>query len=336
MTKLAATTLVYMATAIAASCASRPGKFVGPTSPDNGLNAACVTIDATEDDEALAFVRNLALKPKPMTHRSTKETGANLERCTAGSRMPASPVTIVGHGTAGAIITGGGASLDDDEKWVGWPSESQAIWHNELAGLGAKNAGGIITLLSCDTALGQGKDLMADIVKQFGRPVRARNGMVFTSEDGVSFERGSRWVYEPPDSEPRGSRNLRDDRTVIPSERPLRASGKTAFANLRFDPGTISRIEVRRAVGHGFGPWRAVPAAAVARLVTLIEFDNVVRQGVPLAVRTGQIRFTHNSALEIGPHEFDIWNDRLLQDASDSRSYYYTSVGFSDLLLSFE
>src|SRR5437773_2693421 len=103
-----------------------PAVSANPFCNENVLGTQCIAIDATPDGDALDCIRrNL---PNAPAHTSTKLAIDHLRDCTNSSATEHLPVTIVGHGMIGTIITGGGKRLPNDDVFMSADAPNQLHW----------------------------------------------------------------------------------------------------------------------------------------------------------------------------------------------------------------
>jgi hypothetical protein len=310
-------------TALGLSCSIKPSP-PKPTVVTFGTTsmATCMTIDATKE-KALNCMRKLY--PNQPAHLTTVEAAKNLEECTDTEETASIPLTIIGHGISGYLITGGGRGFGDPDKYVGYPDAADQYWQPPFKDLGTSSGrDGLITLLSCHTgARDGGAELLFKIAKHLDRPVRARTGFTYCKDSGLSFEPASEWQEVDPNA-------TQPPAAINPPKRPSRTpSGAVKLSGGPvLDIGQITSLEIKNRLLEE-SPWKKVFRDTVFQLVQHVEFDQPDFPGEPLAVETARVRITFEA---FGTREFIVYNDSLLQDTVELGAVYYTQPQFMETL----
>lgn len=131
-----------------------------------------------------------------MRHGNTAEAVTNLEN---RLNAKAGPLNISGHGMPGMIETGSGQSGWDLTKQIsGW---NTYLWEPLLARLKGRQFP-VFSIYSCSTGADDaGADLLWEMSKILGTPVRARTGLT-SCNGGITFQAGSTWQTATPTVRP--------------------------------------------------------------------------------------------------------------------------------------
>ena len=147
---------------------------------DNGAN------------ECMAGAFHLAMR-----HGSTRQAIDNFK---SRHNSKPGPLNICGHGSPGSFETGSGQSGWDWDKQINTWNPSN--WKPILEELKGKNFP-IMTIYSCSTGAGEdGADLLWEMAKSLGRPVRARIGLSYCGGNRMSYQPGSTWQTAHPNARP--------------------------------------------------------------------------------------------------------------------------------------
>jgi len=132
-----------------------------------------------------------------MRHGTTRKAVDNLK-----SRLAGKPATIniCGHGSPGMFETGAGQNGWHWDKIVSdWYIDP---WKTIFSELNGKNFP-ILNIYSCSTGAGNsGADLLWEMAKTIGKPVRARTGLTYCGGNRITFQPGSTWQTAHPSARP--------------------------------------------------------------------------------------------------------------------------------------
>jgi hypothetical protein len=282
------------------------------------LGSTCITIDSTKDGDALDCIRTA--HPNAPMHASTKAAIDNLRDCTNTNATHSLPVTVVGHGMIGTVITGGGRYTANDDVFMSSDPLNLPHWETVVKGeLSSTETprDGMVSLLSCDTAAEQkGLTFLVKLSTDLQRPVRGRTGLAFC--DGT-FEASTCWlVVDPKATTPK---------VVHLPKRPKPSGNHPFTGGIPVPPGASISLSVRSDLDSESRWIKIDDPASRENLLELIDSTSGEHR-IPLAVQTGEMK------LDIGGSTLDllVLNDRLVQ-VKDTHNYFYAYDGF-DLLFS--
>lgn len=285
----------------------------------------CVTISnapAQCDNGALACMRQGW--PDPAANGNTDQAVANIVACRA-AHPERQRLVIDGHGTDGLIETGLG------QGQCGWDQTkfiylyNQVVWEpffQRLTGISYL----FLTLLACDTGAEEdGANLLYKIATLTNKPVRARTGLVSCGNGVISFQPGSTWQIANPGVVP----------PVIHKPAQMFMLEKGAPIRMKMPEGEIALDERAVTLVEVTGPGKASTPMKLDRaegfaLLSQVEFAHPqIVKGELLAMLTAiiRVRFTYKDQEQT--REFNVYNDRVLQDRSARSQYYLASPSFS-------
>ena len=280
------------------------------------LGSTCITIDSTVDGDALDCIRTA--HPNAPMHASTKEAVDHLRDCTNTDATRSLPVTIVGHGLVGKVITGGGRFTSNDDVFMSSDRLNLPHWEplvkSELSST-QTNRDGLVSLLSCDTgAESKGLQFLITLASDLQRPVRGRTGLAFC--DGT-FEANTCWLTVDPKASPPSVVHL--------PKRPKKSGGHPFTGGIPIPPGATLSLSVRSDLDSK-SRWIDIrDPASTESLLELID-STPGEHRIPLAVQTGEMKLTVGGTTL----HLVILNDRLVQ-IGDTRNYFYAYDGFDVL-----
>lgn len=305
-----------------------------PTKVCNKNVPNCVTIDHTQNDEALqnarkAFPQTCSKFPQNCQHRTTKEAVTNLLACLNGTPGTKS-VMIVGHGRSGIIITGTGKFDPDPAARITWDVRPA------LGGLGGGRIKELI-FCSCDTGLPPyGTILLHATANIVGARVWGFTGFIFIDAQGnITCEPGNEWKYADPGT----------DALMLEVTIPVVFLGKAIMDIKLNDEGTyrvVQSSEVRSVsyyepgLAEGSEPTFTLQREDAERVLRLINFSETFETaGAPLAIVTGELELKAGEDEKMEERRFVIYNDRLLQDKTSPTTFYRASPALADFLLTY-
>lgn len=303
---------------------SKKGISTISSGPDNGFNncAADKFQNSSRHDTTKKAIDNLVNKVSLI---STKLEELEAEEL-AGKGLP----WICGHGDEGFMTTGSAQDAPQTfDNTVGTYNEYK--WGPEFERLKGKNYA-ILTLLTCDTGAGQeGADLLFSMAQRTGKPVRARTGLTYCGSGGITYQDGSTWQVATPESKPEPINLPFTFRSM--SENLLLFQGDK-FETVQFDD--IANIQFTRAykllrdevIPTSF----ELPREEAQAILGLIDFSNPFNPGgIPAALISGKLSISI-AGKENDTREFNIYNDRLVQDLRYCDVFYNVAPGFRGIL----
>lgn len=303
---------------------------------DSGLRRpfGCTTIDNDENDLKGLVCARAALRSAGR-HSSTAEAVSRLLDC-AGRCKEKRPANLFGHGIRGRIGTGSGKSRHNDpQKYIGL--DNTKTWEPLIAQL--KGHFDSLILWACDVGAGtEGADLLFRLATVLDAPVEAPTNILRCEARArfSIFDDGSWQTAWPNQPKPRGI-NVRtstgrsvseiegfdfDDTSDESYTIPFEVEGR-AFRVLTADIESVECYD-----GTKEAPIKVLDDSQIARLPSLIDFSSWVRPGGPiLAIHTGTLILRYKFHGKEHTAQFDLYNDRLLHDATTPGHYgYYHTV----------
>ena len=289
-------------------------------------SSRCLTIDSTDDDDALLNARVAFYGPSGIgpLHDSTSSAVNNLLSCLPPAGSP-ERVMMVGHGAPGRIMTGSGAFADDRDKRIEVPNFSR--WKTSVGRLKTRITE--LTFCSCDTgAEVQGAKLLVKVANHLQATVSGFTGQIFIDATGsITCEQNGRWQHAYPGIE------------LPPVSAPIHPSGDNVDLNLKYDKEyktvKISNVKAVSFVEPGEKGERvfSLEGEAAQNLVRTINFAEPTEiDGAPLALITGTLQIEFMIDEQPDKRTFVIYNDRLLYDKSTPNTYYYASPELAKVL----
>lgn len=288
---------------------------------DNGYSGCCkskfagATSHSTTSTAITNLINSFSSQSSVAVHAAAKKQG-----------LP----WIIGHGASGYLTTGCGQGASSDENRVATWNEGS--WGNLFALLQKVNYP-ILTILSCDTGAGEdGADLLFAIAKATKRQVRARTGLTFCGSGGITYEQGSTWQIATPDRRPNP---ISEPSFISMLEVPMdmKLSNDEGFEDVPLS--AVSQVTVTRI--NRFRDERSTNAhvtldeSDLTVLLQLVDFSNPFRPGMPAAILTSRIDVVFKNE-RYGRRQFNVYNDRLLQDVENPSVFYSVAPGFSQML----
>ncbi|MBB1287374.1 hypothetical protein HRH25_23560 [Flavisolibacter sp. BT320] len=287
-----------------------------------GALPGCTTIDADNNDNGFLPCAR-AQNPGAGTHGSTAQAIANLITCMGGGT---GRPNIIGHGNEGLIVTGTGDETTDPDKYI--YIANQSYWEPYVRQLRGRVSG--LSLWACHPGTGAtGADFLYNLARVINAPVAGPTGFVYCGggPSDLYLEPGSVW------------------QVATPTQRPNPINAPTPFfrdlvmnLNLNFDQQyesipveKILNIEYIRGKTRDVAPLFSLAGNSAKDLVNLIQFDTPFNPGgIPAAVITGKlvVTFEHNNKQE--QREFNVYNNRLIQDTTHTNTFYSCLEGFKD------
>lgn len=289
-------------------------------------SSRCLTIDCTDDDDALLNARVAFYGPSGIgpLHDTTSKAVRNLLACVS---LGASPdrVMMVGHGAPGLIITGTGPAATDSDRMIG--NTNFTRWKTPVGRLKTRITE--LTFCSCDTGAGvKGAKLLMKVANHIQATVSGFTGQIFIDATGtITCEQNGRWQHAHPGIE------------LPPVSAPIYQSGDNVDLKLKYDEEyktvKISNVKAVSFSEPGEKGKRvfSLEGEAARKLVGTINFAEPTEiDGAPLAVITGilQIEFTIDEQPD--KRTFIVYNDRLLFDQSTPSTFYYASPALAETL----
>lgn len=269
------------------------------------------------------------------SHFTTAEAIGNLVRSFSQTAVVQAAVKqglpwIIGHGNDGLLTTGCGQGAGDDTNLVGtW---NEASWGPSF-GLLQKVNYPVLTILSCSTGAGEdGADLLFAMAKRTGKQVRARTGLTFCGSNGITYEQGSTWQVATPTQRPSPIAHPSFVQLLeLPMDMKLMAA--EGFEDISFNK--VAQVKVTRM--NRFLQKNASNAQIqlddqdVNMLLQLVDFARPFQPGMPAAIVTAKIDVVFKDE-QYATRQFNVYNDRLLQDVDNPSIFYNVAPGFSQLL----
>lgn len=289
--------------------------------PQVGVSTAgsnCVSIDQTTNDNGFLNCARLG-EPGASNHGSTAQAIANLLACLGA---PTGTANLIGHGDDGIIVTGTGQNANDPDKYI---SLGNAIhWRSYVRQLRGHVYS--FSLWACHPGTGDaGADFLYSIAQTVNCQVGGPTGFLYCDNGRLWLEPNSVWQVATPTYRP----------PAIPAPTPhfmsylemeFAMEGKTNLVKLE------SVTEVIYTPTFGRSRVATTLAGNDARdLLSLVRFDAPFQPGGnPAALVTGilTVKFGEQT------REFDIFNNRLLQDRSNPTLFYQATASFGVVLSS--
>jgi hypothetical protein len=289
--------------------------------PGSGADAHCFVVDDTSE-KALDCLRKIRNDALPAT--STKIADMAFVGCV---RSAAEPITIGAHGSPGYVMTGDGKAPANPKRYIGFAAMDQTIWKADLKDtpVTASQTNGMLTLLACHTGADtEGATLLHELAQHLQRPVRGRTDFIYCKGNTLTYEGGENdWQTALPGEAQAPAAKPIFTRAIHTPSRRIVISGET------YDVSQLLAVQVKSVSGHKISAWVSLETDVLPAVPGLAEFDQPRSLGTPLAVETARIRLLIDT---LGPREFIVWNDRLLQDAVDTDNVYYGSPALPALL----
>jgi len=301
-------------------------KFAGASKPasfpsGSGADAPCFVVDDTSE-KALDCLRKIRKDALPAT--STKTADAAFVGCV---KSATEPITIGAHGRPGYVMTGDGKAPANPTRYVGHAAMDQRIWKADLKDtpLAASQTNGMLTLLACHTGADtEGATLLHELAQHLQRPVRARTDFVYCVGNALTYEGDETdWQTAVP-----GEAQAPEAKPVF-TRPPHTPSRRIVISGETYDVSQLLDVQMKGVSGHKITGWVSLDKDVLPAVPALAEFDQPQARGTPLAVETARIRLLIDT---LGPREFIVWNDRLLQDAVDTDNVYYGTPALPALL----
>jgi hypothetical protein len=305
-----------------------------------GVTKGCVTIDDAANDNGFLPCCRQAY-PGHSNNSNTDQAVNSLLNClssglrgsedafTANKGLP----VMVGHGNEGFFATGAGQSGQTSDQYLAtWNMSS---WEPHMRRLHDRPQP-ILSLLTCHVGAGEdGADLLFEIAKVIGYPVRGRTGFTYCGNAQITFEAGSTWQTATPQARP----------TPIPAPSPhlqetvMPMTLFDAYGTRReVDLDAVESVEVQRPLTTALGaesPSVTLTGSTARDLLRLINFAEAFRPGgAPGAMVSSVLRinFSQRGAQQIWGRDFAVYNNRLLQDVSVPEVFYPVSPGIRTAL----
>lgn len=260
---------------------------------------------------------------RSMRHGSTRQAVDNFK-----SRLNSKPgaLNIGGHGSAGSLETGSGQSGWDWEKQINtW---NTYMWKPILEELKGKDFP-IMTIYSCSTGAGEdGADLLWEMAKALGRPVRARTGLAYCGGNRMSYQPGSTWQTAHPNVRP----------TPIP-ETPHKIINMKApniyliDSNLNIHTANVGIINTVSIATYGVIKFNLSINTEDARKLAAIIFNNTIQvlPGSVLGYITMELDFVIDAEGKSKSIKVEIYNDSVAL-IKDSDIMYNLPNGFRQII----
>ncbi|MBD1843930.1 hypothetical protein H6F89_11070 [Cyanobacteria bacterium FACHB-63] len=299
-----------------------------------GSAVASVTADAGADNGYSGCCKSKF--PGATSHPTTSTAITNLINSFTQSSVAVNAAAtkqglpwIIGHGASGYLTTGCGQGASSDENRVAtW---NEGTWGNLFALLQKVNYP-ILTILSCDTGAGEdGADLLFAIAKRTKRQVRARTGLTFCG-GAITYEQGSTWQIATPDHRPNP---ISEPSFISQLEVPMDMKLTTDEGFEDVPISAVSEVTVTRI--NRFLDERSTRAHVtldendLTVLLQLVDFSNPFQPGMPAAILTSKIDVVFKDERYVR-RQFNVYNDRLLQDVENPSVFYTVAPGFSQML----
>ncbi|HEV2828665.1 MAG TPA: hypothetical protein VGW76_13795 [Pyrinomonadaceae bacterium] len=289
-----------------------------PTSP-------CITIDGTNDDEALRNARIAFYGPSGIgpLHDTTSQAVTNLLTCLSpGGSL--GRVMMVGHGSPGKIMTGSGAVANDLDKRIEFGNFNR--WKITVRRLRSQTTE--LTFCSCDTGADvKGAKLLMKVANHIEATVSGFTGQIFIDATGtITCEPGGYWQHAYPGID------------LPPVPAPIHHFEEVVDLRLKYgeEYRTVKIKDVRAVSFSDVGEGKLVfslTGEAAQKLVGTINFAEPSEiDGAPLALNTGTLRIKYLIDEKPDERTFTVYNDRLLFDQSTPNTFYFASPDLAKLL----
>lgn len=295
-----------------------------PTHICDQLTSPCISIDETGNNVALQNARRAFYGPSSIgpVHETTRTAVTNLLSCLPPDGSPGR-VMIVGHGSAGLIITGSGSLVSDSDQMI--EVENFARWRTTVRRLGRLRGRlrvSEVTFCSCDTGAGElGAEFLRKVADHIEAIVSGFTGLIFIDNEGtITCETGGRWQHAQPGI----------DLPEVPA--PVHQSGDGVSLSLKYDD-KYRTVKMDNVLGGSFRDLMQqgkhelqLDRERLQRLALTINFaepDEIA--GAPLAMHTGILKLDYLIDEEPESRTFLIHNDRLLWDQATPNTFYFAS-----------
>lgn len=292
--------------------------------PQVGVSVAgsnCVAIDQTTTDNGFLNCARLGL-PGASNHGSTAQAVTNLLACLGA---PTGNANLVGHGNDGIIVTGTGQNANDPDKYMSLGNPFN--WRLYVRQLRSHIYS--FSLWACHPGTGDaGADFLYSIAQTVNCQVGGPTGFLYCQGGRLWLEPNSVWQVATPTNRPTAIAAptahfmgyIEMELAIIGSE------GKIRLVKLE----SVTEVVYVPAFGRSRTPTTLIGNDA-RDLLSLVRFDAPFQPGgQPAALVTGvlTVRFGEET------REFNIFNDRLLQDRSNPTLFYQATAGFGPVLRS--
>lgn len=272
----------------------------------------CIGIDATEGDASLRAFRAVLQTAKP--HISVEAAVENFLNCRGNEKDPVR-LGLVGHGSTGDIIAGGGAEYYPGE-YIGVDNVDE--WRKSLESI--QSAVASITLLSCDSGRGEaGYSLLCNLAKiTRASTVRARTGFTSLDDRKIWFEPGSVWrVVKSGSDALDGCEDVSEKESDAVVD--LEVFGFQSVLESRPDLEGVQSLQFFDLQSENPEP-RIISGTDARRLLGLIGFHKPFRMpGEPLAIPTARIVARMESHMWTSV----VFNNRIARDVERPGTHYY-------------